>query len=213
VYPVLTGNDLVKAQKIYQEKFAQYDGLVEKRKADEAKLMEELKAKQTAYLEDIKTKKAEYEKELKKLELQLQMQQQNQLVSQFNSINTATKARRIFEISNFGVFNSDCPHAQPQGKTLTPIFVNVNTTILPDLIYLIEHTNKTVVSVGYENNYKFGYNPKNQYSIVAFLNNKLFICSKETFKVTTSKDSNKFNLNEMENSVGNISDFKKAIEI
>lgn len=213
VYPVLTGNDLVKAQKIYQEKFAQYEGLVEKRKADEAKLMEELKAKQTAYLEDIKAKKAEYEKELKKLELQLQLQQQNQLVSQFNSINNATKARRIFQISNFGVFNSDCPHAQPQGKALTPIFVNGNTTILPDLIYVIEHTNKTVVSLGYENNYRFGYNPKNQYSIVAFLNNKLFICSKETFKVTTSKDSNKFNLNEMENSVNTISDFKKAIEI
>lgn len=213
VYPVLTGNDLVKAQKIYQEKFAQYEGLVEKRKADEAKLMEELKAKQTAYLEDIKAKKAEYEKELKKLELQLQLQQQNQLVSQFNSINNATKARRIFQISNFGVFNSDCPHAQPQGKALTPIFVNGNTTILPDLIYVIEHTNKTVVSLGYENNYRFRYNPKNQYSIVAFLNNKLFICSKETFKVTTSKDSNKFNLNEMENSVNTISDFKKAIEI
>jgi hypothetical protein len=213
VYPVLTGKDLVKAQKMYQEKFAQYEGLVEKRKADEAKLMEELKAKQIAYLEDIKNKKAEYEKEIKKLEIQMQQQEQNQLASQFNTIGNVTKARRIFQVSNFGIFNSDCPHALPQGKSVEPIFVNGNSTIMPDLIYVIEHTNKTVVTLSYENNYKFNYDSKYQYSVVAFKNNKIYTCSKNEFKGTTGNNSNKFTVTELENGVDNIGDFKKALEI
>ncbi len=213
VYPVLSGNDLVKAQKIYQQKFKDYEGLVEKRKVDETKLVEELKAKQVAYLADINAKKAEYDKEIKKLEIQMQQQRQNQLAEQFNSMGNSTKARRIFQISNFGVFNSDCPHAQPQGKSVEPIFVNGNTTLMPDLIYVIEHNNKTVVTLSYENNYKFNYDPKNQYSIVAFRNNKLFMCSKNVFKDVINTNSNKFIVTELENSVDNISDFKKALEI
>ncbi|MDX2171951.1 MAG: hypothetical protein SFY56_02450 [Bacteroidota bacterium] len=213
VYPVLTGKDLVKAQKLYQEKFAQYEGLVEKRKADEAKLMEELKAKQMAYLADIKRKQIEYEKEIKKMEIQMQQEQQNQLASQFNTIGNVTKARRIFQVSNFGIFNSDCPHAQPQGKSVEPIFVNGNTTIMPDLIYVIEHTNKTVVTLSYENNYKFNYDSKYQYSVIAFKNNKIYTCSKNEFKGTTNNNSNKFSVTEMENGVDNIGDFKKALEI
>ncbi len=209
VYPILSGRDLDKAQ----QKFKEYEGLVEKRKADEAKLMEELKAKQSAYLADIKNKQIEYEKEIGKLEIQMQQQQQNQLASQFNTMGNATKARRIFQVSNFGIFNSDCPHALPQGKSVEPIFVNGNSTIMPDLIYVIEHTNKTVVSLSYENNYKFNYDTKYQYSVVTFRNNKIYVCSKNEFNATTSNNSNKFTVTEIENSVDNIVDFKKALEM
>jgi hypothetical protein len=125
----------------------------------------------------------------------------------------ATKARRIFQVSNFGIFNSDCPHALPQGKSVEPIFVNGNSTIMPDLIYVIEHTNKTVVSLSYENNYKFNYDTKYQYSVVTFRNNKIYVCSKNEFKATTSNNSNKFTVTEIENSVDNIVDFKKALEM
>ena len=213
VYPVLSGKDLEKAQQTYQQKFKDYEGLVKKREADETNLMNELKAKQVAYLTDIKNKQLEYDKEISKLEIQMKQQQQNSLASQFNTISNTTKASRIFQISNFGIFNSDCPHPQPDGETVEPIFVNGNNTVMPDLIYVVEHTNKAVFTLTYENNYKFSFNPNNQYSIVAFRNNKLFVCSKDAFKGTVNKKSNKFSVTELENGVNNIGDFKKALEI
>jgi len=213
VYPVLNGKDLDKAQQNYQQKFKDYESLVEKRKADEEKLMAELKAKQLAYIVGIKIKQEEYDKEVSRLQIQMKLQQQSELAGEFNKISNTTKARRVFQISNFGIFNSDCPHQQPQGATVLPIFVNNTTTFFPDLIYVVEHNSKTVFTLSYENNYKFNYNPSNLYSMVIFRNNKLYICSKDAFKTTTNKDSNKFNVKELENNGDNLVDFKKALEI
>ncbi len=213
VYPVLSGKDLEKAQQNYQQKFKEYESLVEKHKADEVKLMDELKAKQIAYLTDIKNKQAEYDKEIKKIEIQMQQQQQNQLATQYNAMSNSTKAMRTFQISNFGIFNSDCPHAQPLGKTINPIFLANNVVFLPDMIYVVEHNSKVVFTLSYADNYQFNYNSANQYSIVIFRNNKLFICDKNAFNSTASNNSNKFNVTELQNGVDNLIDFKKALEI
>src|SRR5690606_20180061 len=56
VYPVLSGADFDKAQKVHEEKLANYQSLLEKRKAEEQRLMAEMQAKQAAYMAELKKK-------------------------------------------------------------------------------------------------------------------------------------------------------------
>jgi len=130
-------------------------------------------------------------------------------------MSTQTKATRIFNVSSFGIYNSDCPHAEPFGKTVTPMFVNGDkgTQINPDIIYMVDHKTKAVYNIAFNDGFKINYDPQNNYSICVFRNNKLFICTKNMFKATADKDSNKFTVNELPDSADNLIDFKKALEI
>ncbi len=214
VYPTLKGADLEKAEKKYQQKFTEYQGLVEKRKAEEQRLMAEMEAKQKTYLADLKKKQDDYEKERIKLLVAFKQNEQNQLATSFNSMSMQTKATRIFNVSSFGIYNSDCPRSQPTGKTVEPMFViDAETLINPDLIYMIDHKTKTVYNIAFNNGFKINYDPQNDYSICIFRQNKLFICTKNMFKATADKDSNKFTVNELPESEDNLVDFKKALEI
>ncbi|MEO6304635.1 MAG: hypothetical protein ABIP51_15855 [Bacteroidia bacterium] len=215
VYPTLSGADLEKAEKKYQQKFKDYEALVDKREVEEKRLMAEMEAKQTAYLADIKKKKEEYEKEKIKLLVELKQKEQDQLASNFSSMSSTTKASRIFSISQFGIFNSDCPHNQPGGKTIVPMFVNSEkgTLINPDIIYLVDHNTRVVSNIPFKDGFTLIFDPINNYSICIFKNNKLFICNKEQFRTTADKNSDKFTVSELPDSADNLSDFKKALEI
>lgn len=215
VYPVLSGNDLEKAEKKYQQKLTEYQSLLEKSEAEEKRLMVEMEAKQKTYLADLKKKQEDYEKEKIKLLVAFKQNEQNQLASNFNNMSTQTKATRIFNVSSFGIYNSDCPHAEPSGKTVTPMFVNgdIGTQINPDIIYMIDHKTKAVFNIAFNDGFKINYDPQNDYSICVFRTNKLFICTKKMFKATADKDSNKFTVNELPDSADNLIDFKKALEI
>ncbi len=215
VYPVLSGNDLEKAEKKYQQKFKDYKGLVEKRNAEEKRLMAEMEAKQKIYLADLKKKQEDYEKEKIKLLVAFKQNEQNQLATNFNTMSMQTKATRIFNVSSFGIYNSDCPRNQPSGKTVTPMFVvnEKGTLINPDLIYMIDHKTKTVYNIAFNDGFKINYDPQNDYSICVFKQNKLYICTKDMFKTTANKDGNKFTVNELPEGSDNLTDFKKALEI
>jgi len=214
VYPVLSGNDLEKAEKKYQQKFKDYEGLVEKRNAEEKRLMAEMEAKQKAYLADLKKKQEEYEKEKVKLLVAIKQKQQNELATSFNNMSLQTKATRIFTVSSFGIYNSDCPHNQPSGRTVTPMFVvNDRTAINADIIYLIDHKTKAVYNIAFNDGFKINFEPQNEYTLCVFRHNKLYICTKNLFKEAVDKNSNKFTVNELPESSDNLGDFKKALEI
>ncbi len=215
VYPTLKGADLEKAEKKYQQKFKEYEGLVEKRKADEQRLMAEMEAKQKAYMADLKKKQEDYEKERVKLLVAFKQNEQKQLESSFNNMSMATKATRIFNVSSFGIYNSDCPHSQPSGKTVTPMFVNneKGALINPEIIYMIDHKTKAVYNIAFNEGFRITYEPQNDYTLCVFRQNKLYICTKNMFKATADKNSDKFTVNELSESSDNLSDFKKALEI
>src|SRR5690606_34914488 len=63
VYPVLEGNDYDKALAIYNQKFATYQSLADRKLNDEKRLLAEMQAKQNAYLADLKRKEDELKKE------------------------------------------------------------------------------------------------------------------------------------------------------
>lgn len=215
VYPTLSGENFEKAEKKYQKKFADYEALVEKRDADEKRLMAEMETKQKAYLTDIAKKKEEYAKERRLLEDRSAAIDQKNLENSFSSLSNNVKALRVFSISRFGIFNSDCPHGIQAGKSVTPIFVlsDKSNFINPDLIFIVDHKTKMVLTVSAKDGFKINYDPFNTYSICIFKNTKLYVCNKEAFRATIDKDGNKFVITELGESKDNLFELKKALEI
>jgi hypothetical protein len=215
VYPVLSGNDFEKAQKVYEQKLENYEDLVEKREAEEKRLLAEMQAKQAVYLAEQKKKQEEYEKEKALLRAKFDQTEQNELSSNFNGMSLQVKARRIFNINRFGVFNSDCPQPALEGTSINPIFISneKEKIIQPDFIYLVDHVKKTVFNITREQGLKINYNDNSVYSICLFEKNKMYLCNKSTFKQTTENQSNKFVVTPLPDDADNLVDFKKILEI
>src|SRR5690606_13413969 len=146
VYPVLSGSDLETAKKQYAAKFSDYENRLGKRQAEEQRLLKEMEAKQAAYLAEQKRKQEEYEKARTEAKLLADRLAQEALNNEFNTVSTQVKAARLFRISNFGIFNSDCPRPTPNNTTVTPIFVlnEKEKPLQAHFVYLIDHSNKTV---------------------------------------------------------------------
>ena len=87
------------------------------------------------------------------------------------------------------------------------------TLINPDIIYMIDHTTKAVYNIAFNEGFKITYEPQNDYTLCVFRQNKLFICTKDMFKITANKNGDKFTVNELPEGSDNLSDFKKALEI
>ena len=213
VYPVLSGDDLEKAQKTYEEHLATYENLVDKRRADEKRLMDEMQAKQQAYLADLKKKQEQYDQEKAALFAKYNVEAQSDLANNFKTLSTAVKANRLFRISQFGVFNSDCPHTVPSGQTRLAQFSVGGKPVSADFIYLVDHNTRCVyqVEVAYQGQFKLSYVPENTYSICVFSKNQLFLCDKNNFKEAITKGDLLFPVTAIE--AQDFVDFKKALEI
>lgn len=215
VYPVLTGDDFEKAQKNHEEKLALYESLVNKRQAEEKRLMAELQAKQSAYLAEQAKKQKAYDEEKARMMARYNMREQSELSSNFNALNMQVKATRLFNVSQFGIYNSDCPHPVPNGASMVPIFISSekDKPVHADRIYLVDHTHKTVYDLDRSNGFKMNYDPAGIYSACIFNKNALYLCSKQSFKHTIEQGSNKFAIDNIKTGTDNLIDFKKALEL
>lgn len=215
VYPVLSGDDFEKAQKNHEDKLALYESLVNKRQAEEKRLMSELQAKQSAYLAEQAKKQKAYDEEKARMLARYNVQEQNELSSNFNALNIQVKATRLFSVSQFGIYNSDCPHPVPNGASVVPIFVSSekDKPVQADHIYLVDHTHKTVYNLDRSNGFKMNYDPNVIYSACIFNKNALYLCSKQSFKQTIEEGSNKFAIDNIKTGTDNLVDFKKALEL
>lgn len=215
VYPVLSGKDFEKANTLYTAKLEEYDRLLEKRNNDEKRLLAEMEAKQATYMAEQKRKQEELETERAKLAAKYNVVAQNELASNFNTISAPVKATRLFSISKFGIFNSDCPHAMAQGNTVSPVFLlsASGKPFRPDLVYLIDHSNQTVYSFSQNDGFRFTYDPMKIYSLCVFAKNKMFVCNKENYQETIDKAGNKFMITPLPDQQDNLIDFKKALEL
>jgi outer membrane lipoprotein-sorting protein len=91
---------------------------------------------------------------------------------------------------------------QEKGKILQPTY-----------IYLVNHTIKTVTSLNKQTGFRIDFDPKNEYSMCIFNNNKMYVCDKQLFKKTKENENNKFMVKPLPESTDNVIDFKKALEI
>jgi hypothetical protein len=189
--------------------------LVTKRQQDEKRLLDEMEAKQATYMAEQKKKEEEYKTERAKLFAKYNVSEQNEIATNFKNMSNDVKATRLFKVSNFGIYNSDCPHAEPQGKAVSPIFVlnNNGKFISPDFIYLINHQTKSVYALSKQDGFKITVNPENTYSICIFNKNQVYICQKNKFQESIENASNKFIITPLPDNSDNLIDFKKALEI
>ena len=207
VYPALTGADYDKALKSYESKFAEYKTLAAKREADEKRLKEEFEAKQAAYVAEQKKLNEEFIKE--KIRWQRE-QQARQLSAVSQDFTSQAIVIRVFNISNFGIFNSDCPNSLPSGASIDPVYVNNENKITPITIYLICHNKNLVYNLQYG---KLKFNPKDSYSLCLISNGKMYLCNKETFASIVNSKEKKIPLSELSNDINDASDLKRALGI
>lgn len=209
VYPTLTGADYEKAIDVYSKKFANYKTLQAEKELKEQKLKEEFEAKQAAYIAEQKKLSEEQFRE----RLRLQKIQQDKQLTQANVISNTTKAIRVFNVSNFGIHNSDCPEQKPKGGILNPIYVE-NTSkpfVSARCTYLVSHNKNLVISYGNE---PISYDPKEIYSLCILGNNgKLYVCDKETFSSCVSSKQNKIPVKELSSEANDAQDLKMALGI
>jgi hypothetical protein len=212
VYPVLNGADFAEASKKYEEKFEKYKILQTKREADEKKLKEEMEAKQAAYLAEQNRLKDEYVKEQNRIKLQQSIQLNNQLAS--GALNGMT-VTRVFRLSNFGIFNSDCPTNIPKGQSIKPVFVinDQSKPLRPDILYLIENDRNVVYSYSPADLSKMQIDPSVAYNACLIQGNDVFTISKDEFQQVVSEKGNKFTVQKVTNRVNTIFDFKKVLEL
>jgi hypothetical protein len=216
VYPVLQGDDYNKAEKDYEQKLTTYETLVQKKQNEEKRLLAEMQAKQAAYLQEQKRKEQEYKTEVVKWEANAERAEQANLAAEFNSLSATVKARRLFSVTKFGIYNSDCPLPKTDDKTTVPLFVlteGKENIIHPDLIYLVDHTNKTVYMFDSSGGFKINYNPGNDYSICLFNRNRMYLCDRATCKKTFGNEEKRFAATPLPDHANNLIEFKKALEI
>ena len=209
VYPALSGKDYDNAINEYEIKYIDYKKILAKRLSDERKLKDEFEKKQAEYVAEQK----KLNDDLIKERIKIRKEQEQQLANQFNSIENKQKVIRIFQISNFGIYNSDCPNSMPVGEVLNPIYlVNGNTPLFNiTSTYLICNNANLVYNINPKEPLRF--NPKEKYSLCVIANGKTYICNHETFASNTSNKQNKINLKDISSETDNIVDFKKALGI
>ncbi len=138
-----------------------------------------------------------------------------QQAKDFKKAGDQVRATRMFQVSKFGIYNSDCPHSSPKQKTIAPVFAlnSQGQPLLPDLIYLIEHNQNLVYSFAGVDLNKVNYDPLSTNSFVIFIKGKMYLCGKAGFKQSSDNNSPKFTVTEMAEDADNMVDFKKALEI
>ncbi len=208
VYPVLGSNDLKVAMNLYELRFKEYERILNKRQVAEEKLKQELEAKLKFFNEEQKKLSKEAEKERKRIQVEALAELGN------GGIGMGAKLQRVFNISNFGIYNTDCPHNKPKGAYVNARFTSNKHVIQPEMVYLIPY-GKTIIysytSVQLEN---FSFNPQEEYYLVTTMNDKLYICNKETFKKTCSSGAKTtFELEEITTQATSAEELRKKLGV
>jgi len=210
VYPVLTGADYEQAAKKYEEKFEKYKGLLAKREANEQKLKAELEAKQAEFIAKQKKLEEEYLKERNRIKQQMTTSINTQM--QAGGVNNSL-LNRVFNISNFGIFNSDRPiPIPPMEKTINPMFVeNGGKTISPHILYVIETNRNVVFSYNELTMNNIVLNQRLNYSMCIIAGNKTYVVNQNEIQEVLKAGGNKFNATSLSREINDIYELKKAI--
>lgn len=208
VYPVLTGENFEKASAVYEKKFSEYGNLLEKREADEKKLKAEMEAKQKAYLEEQKKLSAELLKEQIRIRREMEVQQANWS----KNASVESSVIRVFQVNNFGIYNSDCPRSMPHGPVIEPSYASNSVPLDPSSVFLVETGTNIVYNMSAVP-YRFMYDTRKRYSLCVIAGGNLYLCKRDAFQETVKANAApKFQLTILEGD-GGVSDLKTALEI
>jgi hypothetical protein len=207
VYPVLKGKNFDDALKIYEAKFKEYQKDLAKKEANEKRLKEEFEAKQAVYIAEQK----QLTDNLLKERIRIRNQQEKQINKQIGSISNYALVTRIFNVTQFGIYNSDCPTKLPNEEKLFVTFnTNKNGKITPKIIYLVSHDKNLV----YTFNQNFiSYNKNENYSLCIATDDYIYHCDKNSLKKCLEKNQSEIPVIEISQNISNTNDFKKILGI
>ncbi|MDF2449375.1 MAG: hypothetical protein K0R26_1879 [Bacteroidota bacterium] len=208
VYPALAGSDYEKALKNYEAKFADYQDLLAKREADEKKLKEEFEAKQKAYVQEQERLTAEMIRE----RIRIQKEIAENMNQQMKTMSSEAKVTRIFNVSNFGICNSDRPVSMPQEAKMNPVFIvnGTKTFVKANSTYLISKNRNLVFNFGRE---PLSYNPGESYSLCVISDGKIYTCDSESLSKCFAAKQNKIPVTEVTAEINDSHDLKKVLGI
>lgn len=209
VYPVLTGSDYEAAEKSYENKFEKYKDLLAKREAQEKKLKEEMEAKQAAFLAQQKNMQEAMLRE----KLRVQKLQEASLNAQMQSGNVGVVLSRVFKISNFGIYNSDCAQPIPSSRQFSPIFVldSKERPLMPEVLYLVETNRNIVFSYSQAGLSSMSIDPSVSYSACFLIGSKVYIVSKEEFAKVINANQNTFSVQKLDGETNDLFELKKLL--
>lgn len=196
-YPVMDSKDFKEAKANWDLAYQKYNDDLKNRKKAEKDLQMKLK-------DEILANEA-------KLRAFQQMQIKNLRIVQFQN-KVEDMVYRIFQVRNFGIWNSDCPQSMPQGALVNARFESINGKELSIAkIFLVEKGKNAVYSL-----YNFGqiqFNPNADNIIIAVTTvNTMAYFTVEDFKNIPAKTKNyTFVLRIIEKSEYSPSDISKLI--
>lgn len=211
VYPVVCEADYTTAMNSYEKKFDDYNNLLAKKEAEEVKLKQEMEVKQKAYMDEQKKLTADLLRE----KVRIQQQQEIQLVEQFATMGNQQKVMRLFQVSNFGIYNSDCPKTLPDKEIIVTYALNeTDLPITPLTVYVVEHGGRNIVyTYDSKSFYNLKYDVDRQYSLCVVAKGNMYLYTKEQFQAAIANQKKKLILTPLPESVNDVSDLRKALEI
>ncbi len=147
--PVFEDKDYAEAKKIYDQKYAEYETALTKRKADEAKL----KADMEARAKDIEAK----------INQEIKEQAARRAVYEAR-LDQTSMVFRTFTVANFGIWNCDCPSRMPQGVDVVATIKDAKTKapISISNCYLVEKGRNAMFTYSAEGIKKFRFDPSKE---------------------------------------------------
>jgi len=131
VYPVYEGDDLVKAQKIFKEKFGAYKEKLDIRKSEEKIAKEAYEAEVAKYEQKRQEQLAKWEEQRRQYDEAQRLRSERFLTQQ--------QVTRAFNITSFGTWNCDSPIPRPRGKSVAATFTDQNgNPLLFSAVYLVQ---------------------------------------------------------------------------
>ena len=138
---------------------------------------------------------------------------EQQLAEQYKTMGSQQKIVRTFNVSRFGIYNSDCPSRRPMGASLDVVYTTNNgaSTLNPSTIYLVAHSKNIVYSI--QPYQKLTYDPKDSYSLCLFSNGQVYLCNKEEFAYVVKSKQGRIDLKALPDDIEDPADLKKALGI
>lgn len=148
-------------------------------------------------------------------QVRIRQEVEKQLAEQFNTMGNQQRVMRVFQVSHFGICNSDCPNSLPKGASVQPVFIAKGSAnaLSPNTVYMVEHGRNIVYNLAPEAFSKMSYDPTKDYSLCVLANGMMYLCSKEAFKAVTVASGHRFELSPLPEGVTDVADFKQALGI
>lgn len=193
-YPVYEGKNYETAMKTYQEKFNKYKTTLDKRLADEKKVEEEYQAK----IAEWQRKQAEL----------VRAYEQKQAEA-YKSMETNQKVIRVFAVSSFGVYNSDCAQKYPKGVLCNASLKNdLKKDLICYEVYLVDKERNALFTYSRNPLINFSFNPASKNMLWTVENGVLYWLKPEQFGTMTNGGSKDLILTKVDKNFENVDELK-----